>query len=107
MFLVAGLGQATPSPFPKDVRDFLARRESCDHRRGEEGYDDERKAEIAWATCQECQGTDAALAALKRKYRGNATIIEKLGEFDSKIEPDDKDAAMKFCRSTKRPEWQR
>ena len=92
---------------PRDVREFVDERESCDHWRGEEGYDDERKAEIARATCQACQGTDSKLACLKRKYRANARIIEKLSAFDPKIEPDNKTAAREFCRATKKPEWQK
>jgi len=107
LVLAAGLCGAAPASFPRDVRDFLSMRESCDHWRGEGGYDDERKAEIAWATCESCQGTDAKLADLKRKYRTNARVIEKLSEFDPKIEPDDKAAAREFCRRTKRPEWQK
>lgn len=106
LFVTAGLCRAAPAPFPRDVRDFVATRESCDHWRGEVGYDDERKAEIDWATCQACQGTDAKLAGLKRKYRNNARITEKLGEFDPKIELGNKAIAREFCRSTKRPEWQ-
>ncbi|MDO8651015.1 MAG: hypothetical protein Q7R66_02360 [Undibacterium sp.] len=35
-------GWAAPSVFPKDVSVFLAERESCDHFRGEDGYDKER-----------------------------------------------------------------
>ena len=106
LLLFAAASVCHAAPLPKDVTDFLSTRESCDHWRGEEGYDDERKAEIAWATCQTCQGTDAKLAGLKRKYRTNVKIIEKLSEFESKIEPDDKAAARAFCRNTKRPEWQ-
>lgn len=107
LFVTAGLCRAAPAPFPRDVRDFVATRESCDHWRGEAGYDDERKAEVAWATCQVCQGTDAKLAGLKRKYRSNERIVEKLSEFDPKIEPDNKAAAREFCRRTRRPEWQK
>jgi len=107
LMVATGLCQAEPAPFPRDVREFLASRESCDHWRGEDGYDEERKAEIAWATCEACQGTDAKLAGLKRKYRTNARIIEKLREFDPKIEPDNKVAAREFCRSTRKPEWQK
>jgi hypothetical protein len=107
LLVAAGLAGAAPAPIPGDVREFLETRESCDHWRGEEGYDEERKAEIAWATCQACQGTDAKLAGLKRKYRTNARIIEKLSAFDPKIEPDNKAAAREFCRTTRKPEWQK
>jgi hypothetical protein len=101
--IATGLCQAEPAPFPRDVREFLAIRESCDHWRGEEAYDEERKAEIARATCETCQGTDAKLAGLKRKYRTDARIIEKLSEFDPKIEPDNKATPRDFCRRMMKP----
>ena len=103
--IVAGLGQAAPTAFPKDVSDFLSRRASCDHWRGEDGYDDERKADIAWASCQACQGTDAQLASLKRKYRTNAKVMAELDVLDSKTEPDDKAATKELCRHTRKPKW--
>lgn len=103
LVILVGMGQAAPTTFPKDVSDFLSRRESCDHWRSEAGYDDERAADIAWASCQACQGTDAQLARLKKKYRTNAKIMEELDALDSKIEPDDKAAAKEFCRNTRKP----
>jgi hypothetical protein len=105
LMAATGLCQAGPAPFPRDVTEFLAIRESCDYWRGEEGYDEERKAVIAQATCETCQGTDAKLAGLKRKYRTDARIIEKLSEFDPKIEPNNKAAARDFCRSMRKPKW--
>lgn len=105
LVLLADLSQAAPTAFPKDVSDFLARRESCDHWRSEAGYDDERAADIAWASCQACQGTDAHLARLKNQYRSNAKIMGKLDALEPKIEPDDKAAAKEFCRDTRKPNW--
>src|SRR5574343_1594699 len=99
LILTVGLCQAEPATFPRDVSEFLSTRESCDHWRGEEGYDEERRTEIARATCDACQGTDAKLAGLERKYRTHANVIAKLGEFDPKIEPDNKAATRDFCRS--------
>ncbi len=98
-------GWAAPSEFPKDVAAFLAERESCDHWRGEPGYDDERQADINWSICQSCRGTDAKLAGLKKKYRGSKLVTEKLGEFESQIEPKDKAAAKRFCSGTRKPKW--
>ncbi|GHT91120.1 hypothetical protein AGMMS49545_06330 [Betaproteobacteria bacterium] len=77
--------------------------ESCDHWRGESGYDKERQAEIDWATCQSCQGTDAELARLKKKYKADAQVMEALNELEVEIEPKDKVAAKRFCVSTKKP----
>ncbi len=98
-------GWAAPSQFPKDVAAFLAERESCDHWRGEAGYDDERQADINWSICQSCTGTDAKLAILKKKYRASRVIVEKLDELEPQIEPQDKAAAKQFCSSTRKPKW--
>ncbi|MFZ6647696.1 hypothetical protein ACO0LO_18380 [Undibacterium sp. TJN25] len=68
-------GWAAPSEFPKDLAVFLAERESCDHWRGEPGYDDERQADINWSVYRTCSGTDSKLADLKKKYRGKANIL--------------------------------
>ena len=84
---------------PKDVSSFLQLRESCDHWRGEYGYDEERQADINWSICQACPGTDAKLAKLKRKYKSQENIIAKLNELESEIEPKDKSAAWAvLCR---------
>jgi hypothetical protein len=84
LLLAMALCQAEPATFPRDVSEFLSTRESCDHWRGEEGYDEVRRAEIARATCDACQGTDSKLAGLKRKYRTHANVIAKLSEFGPK-----------------------
>jgi hypothetical protein len=98
-------GWAAPSEFPKDVAAFLSERESCDHWRGEPGYDDERQADINWSICQSCLGTDAKLAGLKKKYRSSKLVMEKLGEFEPQIESKDKAAAKRFCSGTRKPKW--
>lgn len=90
---------------PKDVSSFLELRESCDHWRGEYGYDEERQADINWSICQSCPGTDAKLAKLKRKYSEQAKILAKLNELEPEVEPKDKTAARLFCKKTRKPEW--
>ena len=90
---------------PKDVSSFLELRESCDHWRGEYGYDKERQADINWSICQSCSGTDAKLAKLKHKYKNQENILTKLNELESEIEPKDKSAARQFCKKTRKPEW--
>ncbi len=99
------LGWAVPSSFPKEIDNFLADRESCDHWRGEAGYDQERLADINWSVCQSCTGTDAKLKELKKKYRSHAKILEKLNEFEPQIEPKDRAAAKRFCQGTRKPKW--
>ena len=96
---------ATPSDLPEDVIAFLVDRESCDHWRGEDGYDAKRKADIDWSICESCTGTDAKLALLKKKYRNNKLTMEKLNELESQIEPKDKAKARQFCSKTRKPTW--
>jgi hypothetical protein len=91
------------SELPNEVTSFLEERESCDHWRGEEGYDKERRAEIDWSICQSCPGTDSKLALLKKKYRTDKASMSKLSELDSEIEPNDKASTKRFCRALKKP----
>lgn len=78
---------ATPQT-PKDVSDFVARRDQCDHFRGE--IPDPEAAEQMRQTLRQidkyCTGTDAALAALKERYRDDPTIMEKLDAYEPRIE---------------------
>src|SRR6266403_1776927 len=90
-------GAADNVGLPTEVSAFLERRESCDHWRGERGYDEERQADIDWALCRACPGTDAQLARLKKKYAANKAVMQKLSEFEPNIEPKDKVAAQRFC----------
>jgi hypothetical protein len=94
---------AAPPAFPKDVQAFLDRRESCDHWRGEDGYDEERQKDINWAVCQSCTGTDVELARLKSKYRRDALVAKALADFEPRIEPRDKVAAARFCKAARKP----
>ncbi|WP_196233077.1 hypothetical protein [Sphingomonas segetis] len=71
---------------PADVAAFVERRDACDHFRGEEPYDAARAAELKTKLAETCTGTDAALAALRRKYSGNRQVIERLSGYDGQIE---------------------
>ena len=93
------------SDLPKDVVKLLESRESCDHWRGEEGYDAERKADIAWAICASCTGTDEKLALLKKKYRDNKSVMDKLNELEPNVESKDKAEAKLSCSKTRKPAW--
>ena len=93
------------SALPNDVSAFLKLRESCEHWRGEYGYDEARQSDIDWSICKSCQGTDAKLAKLKRKYKNQERILLKLNELESEIEPKDKSATREFCMKTKKPAW--
>ena len=71
---------------PADVASFVERRSICDHLRGEEPYNAERRAELIAGTENFCLGTDRELAALRLKYRGNAGAIAALKDFEETIE---------------------
>lgn len=81
-------GAATPAidSMPQDVESFRARRDDCDHLRGEEAYDATRSAELKVLLEQSCKGTDQALTALRRKYESDDGILKVLQEYDDTIE---------------------
>ncbi|MGE7367796.1 hypothetical protein ACQKKX_01840 [Neorhizobium sp. NPDC001467] len=72
---------------PADVRHYIAERENCDHFRGEDPYDADRRREIDAALDRYCKGTDARLDSLRKKYRkGSAAIRDVLNGFEYPIE---------------------
>ena len=80
---------ATVAPLsgaPDDVTQFVNRRQTCDHFRGEEPYSPERRAQIEEAAEKYCRGSDRELAALRSKYQGNATVLKVLDEYENDIE---------------------
>lgn len=68
-----------------DLAAFLERRATCDHLRGEIPEPD-RMHEIERQTAQYCTGTDAQLAALKKRYRDDPAVSRQLAEFEPRIE---------------------
>lgn len=73
-------------PFPQEVTAFMVDRDGCDHFRGEEAYDAERRAYIAENIAELCRGTDARLALLRRRYAGDASVTAALRGYDAHIE---------------------
>ncbi len=71
---------------PADVEKFVKRRELCDHFRGEEPYDEERRRFLAMRLNETCRGTDIELARLKGKYQGNSPIMKVLEQYEPAIE---------------------
>lgn len=71
---------------PHDVRRFVEQRTLCDHFRGEEPYDAERKKFLETRIRKHCAGTDRRLSALKSKYKSNSQVLSKLNEFEAEIE---------------------
>jgi hypothetical protein len=73
-------------PFPQEVTAFMVDRDGCDHFRGEEAYDAERRAYIAENIAELCRGTDSRLAMLRRRYAGDASVTAALRSYDAHIE---------------------
>ena len=79
-------------PLPREVRDFIERREGCDHFRGEpvpEPEDDPegtRRKQIESALAKLCTGTDAELARLRGRYRKDAAVTAALADFEYDME---------------------
>lgn len=71
---------------PVDVARFIEKRDGCDHFRGEEPYDEERRQFLLKNMNELCKGTDARLAQLKRKYAGRPAIVGKLDDYEKRIE---------------------
>jgi hypothetical protein len=89
-FLAFALLLATPAAqaarLPPDVEAYAARRDRCDHWRGEASDDPGRAAEIRRALVRECRGTDAALARLLRRHARNRNVTKRLEAYDAHIE---------------------
>jgi len=88
MLTAAALTACATQQTPKEVEDFVARRDLCDHFRGEipDPEQVEQMRETLGQIDRYCTGTDAALAALKERYRGNPDVMEKLGGYEAHIE---------------------
>ncbi|WP_139281384.1 hypothetical protein [Muricoccus roseus] len=71
---------------PPDVQAFTARRDRCDHFRGEDSDDPARAGAIARALEANCRGTDAELERLKRRHAGNPAIRRRLDAYEAKVE---------------------
>jgi hypothetical protein len=93
MFSVAlALGLAFPAahgtpPLPKDVKEFLFKRESCEHFLGEipDPGEKARMREVNKAIKDTCTGTDKALAALKKKYAREPAVMTVLKDLDPQL----------------------
>ena len=72
---------------PEDVAQFVEERDLCDHFRGEEPYDEERREFLNRNMNELCTGTDKKLAELRDKYMNDAVIIKALSVYEDDIEP--------------------
>lgn len=73
---------------PHDVRNFIEKREGCDHMRGElpDPVDTHRTRQLQRETRSLCKGTDQKLAQLKKKYAKNSSVMQHLDAFEPAIE---------------------
>lgn len=79
--------EAEPVPqFPAEVTAFMVDRDGCDHFRGEEPYDEERRVYLARSIQQLCTGTDSRLAALRRRYSLQPEVMAALGGYEEHVE---------------------
>ena len=85
--VVFALGAQAQDKLPSDVARFIERRDGCDHFRGEDPYDEERRKFLNRKLTELCPGTDKSLARLKDKYRKNKTIMAVLDKYEPQIEP--------------------
>jgi|ERR1035437_4300855 hypothetical protein len=76
---------------PREVKNFVAERSTCDHFRGEpfEGNSPEqieRREFIFDSLDIYCSGTEKRLAALKRRYKKNEAVMKQLNKFEEMTE---------------------
>ena len=77
---------ASTEALPPEVLTFRIQRDSCDHFRGEEGYNAERRDFLAKALARSCTGTDQALAQLRQRFSANAAVMTVLKDYEDRIE---------------------
>ncbi len=71
---------------PADVVKFKERRDLCDHFRGEEPYDAERRKFLEENLKKYCTGIDKELTSLKANYKNDKTVMRVLEKYEEKIE---------------------
>ncbi len=71
---------------PPDALAFKIQRDSCDHFRGEDAYNAERREFLARALARSCTGTDQALALLRQRYTANSAVMTALKDYEDRIE---------------------
>lgn len=76
----------TVIPFPAEVTAFMVDRDGCDHFRGEEPFDAERRAYLEESIRELCSGTDARLARLRQRYASDPDVMAALAQYEDRIE---------------------
>lgn len=75
-----------PRPFPEEVTRYMVDRDGCDHFRGEEAYDGERRAYLQESISELCTGADARLAMLRQRYAHDPAVLSALSSYEDRIE---------------------
>lgn len=70
--------------YPKEVSDFIEKRDTCDYFRGEvSGEPDiDNARHLNKQLDKYCKGTDQLLKKLKLKYKNHKSVLEKLNTYD-------------------------
>jgi hypothetical protein len=71
---------------PEEVQQFQKNRDLCDHFRGEEAYDNDRRQFLLEQMKTYCSGSDDKLKALRLKYAANKAVLESLKKYQDRIE---------------------
>jgi hypothetical protein len=71
---------------PDDVARYTERRDLCDHFRGEEAYDAERRRFLEARMREFCTGADRTLKALQEKYKADRQVRARLDRYEARIE---------------------
>ena len=72
--------------WPREVRVFADRYDACQHFRGEEPYDSERRRFLEKSIDETCTGNDKQLRQLRSAYAGDAEMTRVLNEFEMNTE---------------------
>jgi Spy/CpxP family protein refolding chaperone len=81
--LTASTSATTSANLPGPVKDFVERRQECDHWMGEEPYDQARRAQIEDAIADlRCQALDQDERKLRQRYAASPEALQALDDTD-------------------------
>lgn len=75
---VASVAKVVKVEYPDDVKEFISRKETCDHFMGEQGEDEARRRQIFNMIKNNCPNTDLDLKNLLIKYNDNIEVLNRL-----------------------------
>ena len=68
--------------WPREIRVFADRYDTCEHFIGEEPYDEERRRFLEKSIDESCKGNDARLRKLRSSYAADAQMMRALSQFE-------------------------